>query len=166
MSNIKLDDRIENAMNAFFETETDRGEFALAYGGNETAIAADDTAFSEKADKWTGWLRGLFLFLPGAFVLFYMTLTIIFFYPGLSFQGLFMFFSGIFLTYAGSGTLKNMKNLAVPGSIIAVAAAVAIVSSLFPAKAQPDLYFWYSIYLFPNALIAAKLIQAWVSDKK
>ena len=129
MNKVKLDDRIENAMNAFFETETDRGEFALAYGGNETAMAADDTAFSEKADKWTGWLRGVFLFLPGAFVLFYMTLTIIFFYPlaGLSFQGVFMFFSGIFLTYAGSGSLKNMKNLVVPGSIIAVAAAVAIV---------------------------------------
>lgn len=97
-----------------------------------------------------------------------MTLTIIFFYPvtGLSFQGLFMFFSAIFLTYAGTGSLKNTKNLAVPASIISVAAAVAIVSSLFPASAQADLYFWYSIYLFPNALIAAKLIQAWLSGKK
>lgn len=62
MSNIKLDDRIENAMNAFFESEPEHGEFALAYAGNETAVTADETTFTEKADRWTGWLRDLFLF--------------------------------------------------------------------------------------------------------
>ena len=71
-----------------------------------------------------------------------------------------------FLTHAGCGNIKKIKNLAVPATVIIMAAAVAVISSLFPGKEQSDIYFWYSIYLFPNVLIAAKLMQGWVSDKK
>lgn len=168
MSKIKLDDRIESAMNAFFETEPDRSQFALTYTGNDTALVADKATFAEKADKWIGILREIFMFGPGTFILFYMTLTVIFFYPtvGISFQGFMTFFFGLFLTYAGSGSIKNIKNLAVPATVIAMAVAVVLFSSLFVGKEKSDLYFWYSIYLLPNVLIAAKLVQGWVSDKK
>lgn len=167
MNKIKIDERIENAMNAFFETEPDRSQFAMTYTG-ETAVAADQIPFTEKAAKWSGILREIFMFGPGTFALFYMTLTVIFFYPtvGISFQGFFMFISAAFLTYAGSGSIKKLKNLAVPGTVIAIALAVVIISSFFPGKELADIYFWYSIYLFPNVLIAAKLVQIWLSDKK
>ena len=165
MGKIKLDDRIENAVNAFFEAEPDRWNFPLIYTGYEARMVADESTFFEKAEKWTGVLRELFMFGPGTFCLFYMTLMVIYFYPtiGISFQGLFMTVSAAFLTYAGSGSIKEKKNLAVPGTVIAMAAAVAFVSSLFPAS---DIYFWYSIYLFPIVLVAAKLVQGWVSGEK
>jgi len=167
MSRIKLDDRIENAMNAFFETEPDRSQFALTYTGDATALVADETTFTEKADKWTGILREVLLFGPGAFFLFYMTLTVIYLYPeaGITLR-LFLVLAAVFVTYAGSGSIRKLRNLAVPGTVIIMAAAVAVISSLFPAKEQANVYFWYSIYLFPNVLIAGKLVQGWVADKK
>ena len=168
MSKIKLDDRIENAVNAFFETEPDRSHFALTYTGQETALAAEKIAFSERADKWIRVLRELFLFGPGTFFLFYATLAVIYFYPklGFTFQSVLMILVPAFLTYAGLGNLKKIKNLAIPATVIAMAAGVAFLASLFPTNEQPNMYFWYSIYLFPNALIAGKLVQSWVSDKK
>jgi len=168
MSRIKLDDRIENAMNAFFETEPDGSHFALTYTGDATALVADETTFAEKADKWTRISREVLLFGPGTFLLFYATLAVIFFYPafGVSFQSLLMILVPAFLTYAGVGSLMKIKNLAVPATVIVMAAGVAFIASLFPTKEQPNMYFWYSIYLFPNALIAGKLVQGWVSAKK
>lgn len=168
MSKIKIDARVENAMNAFFETKTDPGNFALTYTGNETALVANQPSFAEKADKWSGILREIFLFGPGTFLLFYLTLAAIFFYPEIGFrlQILLMIAVPAFLTYAGSGTLKQTKNLAVPATIIAMAVAVAVVSSLFSGKLQAEMYFWYSIYFFPIVLIAGKLVQIWVADKK
>ena len=89
----------------------------------------------------------------------------IFFYPtvGVNYYG---FLFAIFLTYAGSGSMKNIKNLAVPATVIALAVAIVSISKLFPGKEIADPYFWYSIYLFPNVLIAAKLVQGLVADKK
>ncbi|CAN5574035.1 hypothetical protein BH10ACI2_BH10ACI2_16190 [soil metagenome] len=168
MSKIKLDDRIENAMNAFFETEPDRSQFAMIYTGTDTASVADVATLGEKADKWSWILREIFLFGPGTFLLFYMTLTVAFFYPtvGISFQGFMTFFFGFFLTYAGSGSIRNIRHLAVPATVIAMAVGVVVFSLLFVGKERSDLYFWYSIYLLPNVLIAAKLVQIWVSKKK
>src|SRR5688500_14666334 len=166
MNRIKIDERIESGLNAFFETAPDWSHFELTYTGHESALVADKTTFSEKADKWSGMLREIFMFGPGTFSLFYLTLTIIFFYPsvGLGFQGLLMYFFAVFLTYAGSGSIKNLKNLAVPGTVIVMALAVVFFSALFPGNVL-DLYFWDSIYLFPVVLIAAKLVQAWVAHK-
>lgn len=166
MNKITLDERLENAVDAFFETQPDRSNFALTYTG-ETALAPDQMPFTEKADKWLGIAREILMFGPGAFSLFYLTLTIAFFYPtlGFSFQGGLMYFFAIFLTYAGSGSITKIKNLAIPATIIALAMALVFSSSLFGLNDLAVLYFWYSIYLFPIVLIAAKLVQGWVSDK-
>lgn len=168
MSKIKLDDRVENAISAFFETEPDHSRFELTYTGSDAALVADDTTFAEKAGKWTGILREVFLFGPGAFFLFYLTLAVIYFYPqvGIAPSQVFMVLVAGFMTYAGAGNIKKIKNLAVPGTVIAMAAAVAIISLFVPGKEEANVYFWYSIYLFPNVLIAGKLVQGWVSDKK
>ena len=168
MSKIKFDDRIENAVNAFFDVEPDRSLVAMTYTGYDAALVADETTFAEKADKWTGILREIFMFGPGTFFLFYLTLTIAFFYPtlGISFQGGLMYcFSG-FLIYAGSGSINKIKNLAVPATVIVLALAVVFFSSFIAGRELSDLYFWDSIYIFPMVLIVAKLVQMWVSDKK
>jgi hypothetical protein len=168
MSKIKLDDRVENAISAFFESQPDHSRFELTYTGSDAALIADDTTFSEKAGKWTGILREIFLFGPGAFFLFYMTLTVIDLYPeaGITFGEVFWVLASAFLIYAGTGSIQKPKNLAVPATVITMAVAVALISSLFPSKEQSNIYYGYSIYLFPNVLIAGKLMQGWVSDKK
>ncbi|HQU93726.1 MAG TPA: hypothetical protein PLK77_15590 [Pyrinomonadaceae bacterium] len=168
MSKTKLDARLENALNAFFETEPEPNRFELAYCDQPTAIASTGATFSEKANKWSGILRELLMFGPGTFALFYMTLAAAFFFPaiGLSFQGLFMLLSAAFLTYAGSGSLKSIKNLTVPLTVIVMALAVVSFSLLFFGRQDAGIYFWYSIYLFPLVLIAAKLVQNWVADKE
>jgi hypothetical protein len=167
MNKLKIDERIENAMNAFFENEPDTGHFTMTYTGNETALLNAEISFAEKADRWSGILREITMFGPGTFSLFYLTLTIAFFYPtlGFSFQGGLMYLFAVFLTYAGSGNINKLKNLAVPGTVIAMALGVVFFALLFPGGELADIYFWYSIYLFPIVLIAAKLVQAWVSDE-
>ena len=164
MKKIKVDERIEKAINAFFETEPDRSHFELTYTGGKTALVADERTFTEKADQWSGILRELFMFGPGTFVLFYMTLTSVFYYPSVG-NSLPKYLMAIFVTYAGSGSIKEFKNLVVPGTVIALALAVAFFSSLVLGRALADRYFWDSIYLLPVVLVVAKLVQGWVADK-
>ena len=168
MNNTKLHDRLENALNAFFENEPEPNRFELAYTGQSTALVSTGPTFTEKADKWSGIARQLLMFGPGTFALYYMTLAMAFFLPtiGLSFQGLFMLLSAVFLTYAGSGSLKKIKNLFVPASIVVMALAVVSFSLLFFGRQDAGVYFWYSIYLFPLVLIAAKLVQSWLAGKE
>jgi hypothetical protein len=166
MSKTKLDDRIENAMNAFFETEPEPNRFELTYSGHSETITSAEPTFSAKAERWTGIARELLMFGPGTFMLFYVTLSLVFFYPpmGISFQGLFLFLSAAFLTFAGSGSIAKFKNIAVPLSIVAMALAVVPFSLLLFGRQDADIYFWYSIYLFPVVMIAAKVVQGWVAD--
>ncbi|HLA96641.1 MAG TPA: hypothetical protein VK612_13035 [Pyrinomonadaceae bacterium] len=161
MNKVKLDERFENALNAFFDIESDYGETAVARSRQNDLILAQDETFGEKADKISSIVREVVLFGPGTFLLYYMTLSLAFFYPtlGITLEGLFMFLSGIFMVYAGSGSLNKTKNLAVPSSIVGLAAIIALFASLFTPTLQPDLYFWYSIYLFPVALIVARLVR-------
>ncbi len=166
MKKTKLDERLENAMNAFFETPPDQSRFAMTYTG-ESAIVVGERTFGEKADKWASILREIFLFGPGVFSLFYLTLTIAYFFPalGFSFQGYLMYVFAVFLTYAGAGSINKLKNMAVPGVVIAMALMLVLVAPLIAGRDLSDLYFWYSIYMFPAVLIIAKLVQSWVSDK-
>jgi hypothetical protein len=165
MNKTKLQERIDNAVSSFFESAPDRSHFELTYTGHEGALAAGGT-FSEKAGKWLGVLREILLFGPGTFSLFYLTLTIVFFYPtlGIGFYGFLMFMFAVFMTYAGSGSIYRPKNLAVPATVIATALGVVFISLFFAGNELADIYFGYSIYLFPFVLIAAKLVQRSVAD--
>jgi hypothetical protein len=168
MKKTKIKQRIENARNAFFETGDDKSENALAYA-NDTAFLRNEesTSKSEKSDFWVNLARQLLWFLPGAFLLFFATLSSVFFFPyqGLTLQMLFWFFAGGFLCFAGMGSLKRVKNLLVPLAIVVFTAGVAALFSLFPTALQQALYFNYSIYLFPVVPIGSSLLKNWIDDK-
>lgn len=168
MTKPKFQDRIDNAVNAFFEPEQDRSKFALTYTGFDSTLLTDEPPFTERADKWLRILREVSMFGPGTFALFYLTLTITFFYPtlGISFQGILMYVFAVFLVYAGSGSISKVKNLAVPASVILLGLAFAFLSPILIGRELVDLYFWDSIYLFPFVLVVAKLVQIFVSDEK
>lgn len=134
MNKTKLDERLENAMNAFFETKPEQSHFAMTFTGG-TALASGGSTFSEKADKWSTILREVLMFGPGAFFLFCATLTSAFFYGAegiaFSYQWAATYFLLVFLTYAGSGSIKKVKNLAVPGIVIAMSLAIFFIASFF-----------------------------------
>lgn len=168
MSKIKLDDRIENAMNAFFETEPEHGALAMRYGVHDDLILPAKPAFLQKFGKWSTLLRELFLFGPGALFLYYLTLFVIFFYPtlGLPIPGLLMLAATAFMTYAGVGDIRNTKNLAVPATVIVGAALVSVARSILPVPEHLTPYVSWAIYSFPFVLIGAKLVQMWLAEKK
>jgi hypothetical protein len=167
MKNTKLDERLERAIDAFFETEPEPNRFELAYSG-QTALVSTEPTFSEKAEKWSGIFRQVLVFAPGSFALYFLTLALAYFYPtiGVGAEGIFMFISAMFLTYAGSGNIKNIKNIFVPLSVIAFALLVVGTSLIIFGSQNASLYFWYSIYLFPLVLIAANIIRGLVADEE
>lgn len=57
MNKTKLDDRIENALNAFFETPPDTSKFVMTYTDHDAALVADESSFGEKADRWQWLIR-------------------------------------------------------------------------------------------------------------
>lgn len=167
MSKLKLDERMENAVNAFFDPVSDKSELAVAFSGDTVLATPEMESPAEKADRWSRVARDILLFGPGSFLLYYSTLATMFFYPefGVSLPGLFLLASGAFLCYAGAGKITNTRNLVVPASIVALALIVAIAASLLPSDMRSDIFFWYSIIVFPFALIAAKLLQTWLKVK-
>ena len=167
MSKVKLDERIENAVNAFFDAGTDKEDFAVALSGERALATAESEPPAAKAERWTLAARDILLFGPGSFLLYYATLATIFFYPefGLSFPGLFLALSGVFLCYAGAGKLTNTRNVVVPATVMAVAVLVAMLAAFFPPDSRSDIYFWYSIFAFPIALIVSKILQSWVKGR-
>jgi hypothetical protein len=168
MKKVKIDQRIENAFNAFFETENDKTLTALTYGG-ETALVQDVSieTFTQKADKWFGIFKKVFLFLPGTFLLFFATLSSVFFYDifGVNLWMLFWLASGSFMIWAGLGDLKNKKHLLMPLSVFSITLVLAILLSFLPESLQPSGFFEYSIYLFPLALIAPILVKNYLKEE-
>lgn len=167
MNKTKLDDRIENAVNAFFETQPETGSLVVNYGVRDELIVSDEPAFTEKFGKWSTKMRELLLFGPGTLFLYILTLVLIFFYPtlGLPLPGLLMLAMTAFMTYAGAGDIRKVKNLAVPATVIVCAAAVSAIRSIFPVPEYLSAYFSWAIYMFPVTLIAAKLVQIWLKEK-
>jgi cation transport ATPase len=168
MKKVKIEERLENAFNAFFETGGDKSENDLVYANGTLFLRNEESAeTNEKSEFWVNLSRQLLWFLPGAFLLYFATLSSIFFFPyqGLTLQMLFRFFAGGFLCFAGLGSLKKTKNLLIPLAIVLFTAAVAALFALFPTALQQTLYFDYSIYLFPFVLIGSKLLQSRLEDK-
>lgn len=169
MKKTKIEQRMENAVNAFFETENRAGETALVYG-NQTAILQNEAneEFAEKSDKRFDFFKKAVLFLPGTFVLFFATLASVFFYKdlGVNFWTLFWLASGGFMVWAGLGDLKNKKHLLLPLSVVSVALTLAIGFGFLPESVQPQMFFEHSIYFFPIALIVPFLVKSRINGQE
>lgn len=168
MKKIKIEERLENAVNAFFETGDGKAKNALSFAGHSAVLRNEEQAtFAEKGRFWMNIARQMFLFLPGAFLLYFVTLSSVFFIPEFGFTPLmlFWFMTGGFLCLVGLGSLKSVKNLLVPFSIVIFAAVLGLLFSMFPTETRIALNYEYAIYLFPAVLILPKLLQNWITDK-
>ena len=137
-------------------------EFPLVQQLNEIELEdSGETLFQTSVDRWSNFVRLVLLFLPGSFLLYYSILSAFFFAAefGLTFQMVFMNLAGAFMCFAGVGKINERQGLFAPLAIAASASVVALFASVFSGEAESSIYFWYSIYFFPLALIAAAVSQ-------
>jgi hypothetical protein len=166
MKKTKIGQRINNAVNAFFDDEPETfGENGLTCAPDSALLRSETSAqFNEKGDRLVKMLKRAFLFLPGALYLFFGTLSILTFdFLWNPLTVLVVFLIGGFLTVFGLGNLKNPKHLAIPLSIVAVG---IMTFALFSAVGNLRYVFEYGIYFFPLALIAPFLAKKLVDDRK
>lgn len=162
MKKTKIQQRVKNAVNAFFDNDAeDFGENGLSYA-RDSALLKQETAaaLDEKGDVLVKILKRTFVFLPGALYLFFGTLSVFsfdFFRHPMTILAVFLI--GSFLTIFGIGSLKNPKHLAIPLSIVAVG---IITFGLFSTLGNLRFVFEYGIYFFPLALIAPFLAKSLV----
>ena len=164
MKKTKIEQRINNAVNAFFENDQENFDVnSLSFAG-DSALLKQDAAehFNEKGDILVKILKRAFVFFPGALYLFFGTFSILefeFLQHPLTILAVFLI--GSFMTIFGIGDLKKPKHLAIPLSIVAVGVAAFLIFSVF-GNAKDILE--YGIYFFPVALIVSFLAMS-LADK-
>jgi hypothetical protein len=174
MKETKIKERFGNAIDAFFNDEKLSENASLSVACNRASfnLGESEALLSISKHKLiTKILRQIFLFLPGAFFLYMVPLSFVYFSSlfniGLNGYLGFMFWllAGSFLTLVGIGSLKETKNLIVPVSIISFSLILGILFLLFPEPLRGSISGFYSIYLFPAALMLAGLAKTWVNEK-
>ena len=186
MRKIKLEDKPEKSANAVFDDENFRDNEALNFADEAKMSKLEtDKNFVGESKSFTSVLKQVFLFLPGAFLLFFMSFAaamiaveiIAFRRRVLPDDFLLQFaligsvmISGTLMTWFGLGEIKNRKHLAIPASIIitgattgAIVRAAAKISD-FADRMLDD--FDLLIYLFPLALIVPVLVKGIVDRKR
>lgn len=161
MKKTKLKQRINNAVNAFFDNNQEKYRENNLVFANDSGLLKQETdaRFDEKGDILVKILKHTFIFLPGALYLFFGAMF------GFSFEFFWenpltifvVFLIGSFMTIFGIGNIKNPKHLAIPISIIAVGITAF---SLFSMFGKLKYIFEYGIYFFPLALVVPVLAKS------
>lgn len=171
MKKVKIKERFENAVEAFFNDENLGENNSLDFSSRMDFQHEESAAsFKGKAGSYLKILRQVFLFFPGAFILFYLSLGLTVLTvnppPGVTLEfpvRFLLFFSASFLMILlGLGDLRKPKHLAIPLSVILAGvscALISIISGLSGILLRNDKY---AIYLFPVALIVPFLAKGWV----
>ena len=187
MRKVKLDTKSEKSADAFFESENPDENAALSFANSAEILELEkERGFTGEHKSFINLLKQVFIFLPGTFLLFYMSfgaavifLEIVVFrreiqtlpddFP-LQFAliGLIVFL-GTLMTWFGLGDIKNRKHFAIPASLMvsgaiigAVVKAAASISDLADRMLDD---FSYLIYLLPLALIIPILAKSIVDRK-
>ncbi len=187
MKKVKLDTKSKKSADEFFVDENLDGNEALSFAGCAKLLELEkEYSFTEEHKSFIALLKQVFLFLPGTFLLFFMSfgaaiifMEIVVYRRALEtlpddfpFQfaliGLIVFL-GTLMTWFGLGDIKNRKHLAIPTSLMV---AGAIIGAVVKAAANiSDLAdrmlddFSYLIYLLPLALIIPILAKSIVDRK-
>lgn len=174
MKKTKIEQRFENAVNAFFDNENTTQYSPSVYEGNVNLMQAESPKkFTKKADLLVKILKRTFLFFPGAFVLFHLTLasTVVALdasawlnYP---FKLALVLLVSAFMVMFGLGNIRNGRHLLIPASILFSAVSFGLVISLLDDSLK--IMENYAIYLTPLALVIPILVKGVIdrtSDKK
>lgn len=160
-------EQLENPLNVFFGDEERRGVNELARTADAPLLRNEpDVVADGKASAFVKALKMAFVFLPGAFFLYFSTIFFLyaFFVTKISMSGFgygsALWASSALMVVFGIGSIENLKSLLLPASTCATAFILFMASSLLPETAQTKLLFEYAVYLFPAALIAPILVKS------
>ncbi len=161
-----IEQRINNSINVFFDESQNFGENKLSYVNN-VALAKDEskTTFTEKADGFGKILKTVFIFLPGAFFLYFISIFFLYAFfidktNLLNFGfGLMFWVVSALMTMFGIGDIKKLRSLWIPASVCAVSFAPFVISLFLPSSMQTKFLFEYAAYFFPLVLIVSYLTK-------
>lgn len=133
--------------------ESSANEVFLEHSRNSNFFEAEKSFAETNGDKWLKIIKGLFLYLPGAFLLF-MTSTFLFeAYFSMNWDFV-QILSGVpwlvlygFMVMFGIGEFKHQKSLAIPFSIVGISIIAFLISQLF--SGSPNSIFYSTAYLLP-----------------
>lgn len=187
MRKVKLDIKSENSAAATFDRKNPDEKEALIFAGSaKMSEIKKDEGFADEHKPLVSILKQLFLFLPGTFLLFFMSfgsaiiaMEIVLFRRPLEtlpddFPVQFALIAsiivlGTLMTWFGLGDIKNRKHFAIPASVMISGAIIGVVVKA--AASLSDLAdrlldnFSYLIYLLPLALIIPILAKDIVDRK-
>jgi hypothetical protein len=161
MKKIKIEQRIRNAVAAFYKMERENVEEGLSLVDESALLKVEAAArINQKGDLLVKILKRAFIFFPGVLYLFFGTFMIFAFdFLWTPLTTLAVFLIGSFLTIFGIGSLKKPKHLVIPLSVVAGAVTAFYTFSLLGSLKS---VFEYGIYFFPLALIAPFLAKSLV----
>jgi hypothetical protein len=187
MRKVKLDTKSAKSAETSLDSESPSENEALCFADSaKVSGIKKDEGFADEHKPFVSILKQVFLFLPGTFLLFFMSLGAaiiameIFVYrreiQTLPDDFLFhfaliglMIFLGTLMTWFGLGDIKNRKHFAIPASLMitgavigAVVKATASISDLADRMLDD---FSYLIYLLPLALVIPILAKSIVDRK-
>ncbi len=183
MKKTKIKQRVANAFDAFRADENSVENDLMNYAA-DAGVRRRESAncFNEKNSNVVQSLKRGFLFFPGTFFLFVISLgvtlvsahspkiiTIIKMSPGRTFTVFLFFAIAILMTWFGLGDLRKPKHFVIPASIAALGIIVgAIGGALAAASPQIERLIFlnnFPVYFFPLALMIPILAKGWVDMK-
>jgi hypothetical protein len=187
MRKVKPDTKFDKILDTFFGNQN-VGENTSLNSVNSVNVSNSEkeNSFRDKHQTFINLLKQVFMFLPGTFLLFFMS-----FGAAIIFMEIFIFgraletlpddfpfqfaliglivFLGALMTWFGLGDIKNRKHFAIPASIMVtgmITGAVVKVAAKISDLADRMLDdFSYLIYLLPLALIIPILAKSIVDRK-
>lgn len=172
-------ERLENAVEAFFDDEKFVEDTALQFADNAPIFRIEESeSFTNKNRTLINILKQVILFFPSVFFLFLISFAIsnitVFNPFGATLREgslpLIIIFSllSFFSAWFGLGNLRKKEDISIPISIIGTGIILGIISGII-SMISSDLarIVWsesYPLYLFPIALIAPNLVKLWIDS--
>ena len=182
MENTKFKERVETAQNAFFDDDFfGASDFLRCRSQNEFLESEESKEIVVEISTLETVLKQVFLFFPGTFLLYILSLGFTVMFANLFMKPLEMtlqyelfwlivlFFAAILMTWLGLGDVRKSKHFIIPASIIGVGiffgtiagVLINISNSLQKIILTND----YPLYFFPLALIVPFLAKGWIDGK-
>ena len=164
MKKTKIEQRIENAFNAFFETECSNNNSSIVIAENNALtppLASEQ--FKQNTDKYFDYFKKIFSFVPGVLFLHLAAPAALEF--GFGLWLLFWLAAGIFMVWAGIGDLKNKKHFLLPLSVMATAIVFALPFGVLPAHLI-NYYVYFYIGVLPLLFIAPILTKGLIEKNE
>lgn len=181
MKKTKIKQRFSNAVDAFFADENST-ENNLESFGNKTSFWQSENSLDQpyKSSKFETILKQVFLFFPGTFVLYIlsvgftaMLISMLVTPSAMSLRFgigwvMLLFLASTLMTWLGLGDVRKPKHFVIPASIIslgAITGAFTFVLMTIPHYGRIFFRDSFPFYVFPLALIVPFLAKGWVDRK-